>query len=129
MFLYKLKKLLKENWTELLKSSAVLAFFASMIPFFSILFINSEDFTTRDKKQMFIVSIICVIISLLMINYVDSNWNFNIIVSMFVGSSFSFGLFFITILIFLITFEYRELKLDKSELREAKINSLLRKLF
>jgi hypothetical protein len=32
-------------------------------------------------------------------------------------------------LIIMIYFEFSELKLDKSEIREAKLNSLFRKLF
>lgn len=129
MFFYKLRKVIRENWLELMRSSSVLSFIASFVPFFPFLFLYSDDFTARDKKQMFIVSSICVLINLTIIYFIDKIFCYNIIFSIFIGGFFSFLLYLIPLLILLVWFEITELQLDKSEIREAKINSLFRKLF
>lgn len=128
MFFYKLKKVIREKRSELLRSSSVLAFIASFIPFFPFLFIYQDDFSRSEKKQMFFISAICLFINLTIIYFTDF-FGFNIIFSLILGSFFSFCLYLIPFLILMIFFEFSELKLDKDEIREAKLNSLFIKLF
>ena len=128
MFLYKLRKILREKWIELVKSVSVLSFIASFIPFFPFLFIYQDDFSRSEKKQMFFISAICLSINLTIIYFTDF-FGFNIIFSLILGTFFSFCLYFIPFLILMIFFEFSELQLDKDEIREAKLNSLFRKLF
>jgi hypothetical protein len=128
MFLYKLRKILREKWIELVKSVSVLSFIASFIPFFPFLFIYQDDFSRSEKKQMFFISAICLFINLTIIYFTDF-FGFNIIFSLVLGNFFSFCLYFIPFLILMIFFEFSELQLDKDEIREAKLNSLFRKLF
>lgn len=129
MFFYKLRKVLRDSWLEILKSSSMLSFIASFIPFFSFLFIWHDDFSINEKKQMFVVSMFCLLINLSIIYSVDIFFGYNIIVSLFLGAIFSFLLYLIPGLFLMVWFEFSELRLDKSEIREAKINSLIGKLF
>jgi hypothetical protein len=128
MFFYKLRKVIREKRSELLRSSSVLAFIASFIPFFPFLFIYQDDFSRSEKKQMFFISAICLFINLTIIYFIDF-FGFNIIFSLILGSFFSFCLYLIPFLILMFFFEFSELKLDKDEIREVKLNSLFRKLF
>ena len=128
MFLYKLRKILREKWIELLRSSSLLSFIASFIPLFPLIFIYQDDFSRSEKKQMFFISAICLSINLTIIYFTDF-FGFNIIFSLILGNFFSFCLYFIPFLILMIFFEFSELQLDKDEIREAKLNSLFRKLF
>lgn len=129
MFFYKLRKVLRDSWLEILKSSSMLSFIASFIPFFAFLFIWHDDFSISEKKQMFVVSIFCLLINLSIIYSVDYFFGYNIIVSLFIGAIFGFFLYFIPGLVLMAWFEFDQLILDKSEIREAKINSLIGKLF
>lgn len=129
MFFYKLRKVLRDSWLEILKSSSMLSFIASFIPFFAFLFIWHDDFSINEKKQMLVVSIFCLLINLSIIYSVDYFFGYNIIVSLFIGAIFSFFLYLIPGLVIMVWFEFSELRLDKSEIREAKINSLIGKLF
>lgn len=129
MFFYKLRKVLRDSWLEILKSSSMLSFIASLIPFFAFLFIWHEDFSINEKKQMFVVSMFCLVINLSIIYSVDIFFGYNIIVSLFLGAIFSFLLYLIPGLVLMVWFEFSELRLNKSEIREAKINSLIGKLF
>jgi Na+/melibiose symporter-like transporter len=128
MFFYKLRKILREKWLNLLRSSSVLSFIASFIPFFPLIFIYQDDFSRSEKKQMFVISSICLFINLTIIYFTDF-FGFNIIFSLILGNFFSFCLYLIPFLILMIFFELSELQLDKDEIREAKLNSLFRKLF
>jgi hypothetical protein len=64
-----------------------------------------------------------------MIYWIDVIFNYGIITTLFVASSFSFLLFFIPCFCFLTWLEFGEMVLEKDEIREAKLNSLFRKLF
>lgn len=129
MFFYKLRKVIRDSWLEILRSSTILSFIGSLIPFFALLFIWHDDFNRRDKHQMFVVSMICIIINLTIIYFTEKILGFNIIFSIFLGDLFSFCLYLIPCMTIIIYFEFSELQLDKSEIREAKLNSLFRKLF
>jgi hypothetical protein len=129
MFFYKLRKVLRSSWLEILKSSTMLSFIGSFIPFFPFLFIYHDDFSISEKRQMFAVSIFCLLVNLTIVYFVDHFFGFNIIFSIFLGDFFNFCLYLLPCLIIMIYFEFSELKLDKSEIREAKLNSLFRKLF
>lgn len=129
MFLYKLKKVLKEKLGEILISSSLLSLIGSFIPFFPFLFIYHDDFSNREKKQMFLVSFICLTINFTIIYFVDLFFGFNIIFSIFLGDLFCFSLYLIPSFLLMLFFEIGEIKLDKSEIREVKLNNLFRKLF
>lgn len=129
MFLYKLKKVLKEKLGEMLLSSSLLSLIASFLPFFPFLFIYHDDFSYKEKKQMFLVSFICVSINSTLIYFVDLFFGFNIILSIFLGDLFCFSLYLMPSFLLMLFFEIGETKLDKSELRDAKLNNLFRKLF
>ena len=128
MFFYKLRKIFREKWQEILRSASILGFIASFIPFFAFLFIWYDDFSRGEKRQMFLVSMICIIINLTIIYFTENIFGFNIIFSIFIGDLFSFCLYLIPCMTFIIYFEFSELQLDKSEIRDAKLNSLFRKL-
>jgi hypothetical protein len=129
MFFYKLRKVLRNSWLEILRSSTMLSFIGSFVPFFPFLFIYHDDFTSRDKQQMFLVSMICIVINLTIIYFTEKIFGFNIVFSIFFGDLFSFCLYLIPCMTLIVYFEFSELQLDKSEIREAKLNSLFRKLF
>lgn len=129
MFFYKLRKVIRNSWLEILRSSTMLSFIGSFVPFFPFLFMYHDDFTTRDKQQMFVVSMICIVINLTIIYFTEKIFGFNIVFSIFFGDLFSFCLYLIPCMALIVYFEFSELKLDKSEIREAKLNSLFRKLF
>jgi hypothetical protein len=129
MFLYKLKKILKEKFIEILKGSGFLAFIASFVPFSTFLFLHIDNLSFREKKQMIFVSLFCQVINLFFIYIVDYVFNYNVICSIFIGSSLSFLFFLIPCLVIMLWFEIGELKLDKDEIRDAKLSSLFRKLF
>lgn len=129
MFLYKLKKVFKEKSLEITKGSVILSLVATFIPFAPFLLLHVDDLSFNEKKQMTIVSILCQIVNLFMIYLADFIFNYNIITSIFIGYSFSFLLFFTPCLIIMLWFEIGEMTLNKDEIREAKINTLFRKLF
>ena len=129
MILYKLKKVLKQKCLEILSGSGFLAFVASFIPFAPFLFLRVDDFSLNEKKQMIFVSLLCLSLDLFMIHSVDIIFNYNIIASILLGSAFSFLFFFIPVFIVILWFEISEVILDKEEIREAKINTLFRKIF
>lgn len=129
MFFYKLRKILREKWQETMRSASMLSFIASFIPFFAFLFFWHDDFSREEKRQMFLVSMTCVIINLTIVYFTEIIFGFNIIFSIFIGDLFSFCLYLIPCVAIMVYFEFSELQLDKSEIREAKLNSLFRKLF
>lgn len=129
MFFYKLNKVLKEKLGEILLSSSVLSFIGSFIPFFPFIFIYHDDFSNKEKKQMFLVSFICIAINITLIYFVDLFFGFGIILSIFLGDLFCFSLYLLPSFILMLLFEIGDVKLDKSELRDAKLNNLFRKLF
>lgn len=129
MFFYKLRKVFRESWKELISSSMMISFIGSVIPFFPFMFFNIDDFTRKDKIQIFTVSIFCVIFNLIIIYFVDYFFGFNIIISLVLGAIFSFCLYLIPCLLIIVSFELGDMVLDKGEIREAKLNSLFRKLF
>ena len=102
---------------------------ASVLSLFVFMFINSEDFSKSDKRQMAVTSAILTSINLTIIYFVDYFLGYNIVVGILLGYSSSFLLFFIPCLIFILYFEITELKLDKSDTRDVKLNSIFRKLF
>lgn len=129
MFLYKLRKVFREKLADILVSASFLSFIGSFIPFFPFLFFQHDDFSNKEKKQMFIVSFICLTINFTMIYFVDIFFGYNIIFAIFLGDLFCFSLYLIPCFLLMLFFEIGEITLDKSEIREAKINSLFRKLF
>jgi Na+/melibiose symporter-like transporter len=129
MFFYKLRKIFREKWLEILRGASMLGFIASFIPFFAYLFIWHDDFSRGEKRQMFLVSMICIIINLTIVYFTESIFGFNIIFSIFLADLFSFCLYLIPCITIMTIFEFSDLQLDKSEIRDAKLNSLFRKLF
>jgi hypothetical protein len=129
MFLYKLKKVLRERKKDIIQSTLSFSLMASVLSLFVFMFINSEDFSKSDKRQMAVTSVILTSINLTIIYFVDYFLGYNIIFTILLGHFSSFLLFFIPCLIFILYFEITELELDKSEIRDAKLNSLFRNLF
>ena len=128
MFLYKLKKVLRERKKDIIQSTLTFSLMASVLSLFVFMFINSEDFSKSDKRQMAVTSFILTAINLTIIYFVDYFLGYNIIFSILLGYFSSFLLFFIPCLIFILHFEITELELDKDEIREAKLNKVFRKL-
>ena len=129
MFLYKLKKVLRERKKDIIQSTLSFSLIASVLSLFVFMFINSEDFSKSDKRQMGVTSVILTSINLTIIYFVDYFLGYNIIVTILLGYFSSFLFFFIPCLIFILYFEITELELDKSEIRDAKLNSIFRNLF
>jgi hypothetical protein len=129
MFLYKLKKVLRERKKDIIQSTLTFSLMASVLSLFVFMFINSEDFSKSDKRQMAVTSVILTSINLTIIYFVDYFLGYNIIVTILLGYFSSFLFFFIPCLIFILYFEVTELELDKSETRDAKLNSIFRNLF
>ena len=129
MFLYKLKKVLRERKKDIIQSTLTFSLMASIFSLFVFIFINNEDFSKSDKRQMAVTSAILTSINLTIIYFVDYFLGYNIIVTILLGYFSSFLLFFIPCLIFILYFEITELKLDKSDTRDVKLNSIFRKLF
>ena len=128
MFLYKLKKVLRERKKDIIQSTLTFSLMASVLSLFVFMFINSEDFSKSDKRQMAVTSVILTSINLTIIYFVDYFLGYNIIVTILLGYFSSFLFFFIPCLIFILHFEITELELDKDEIREAKLNKVFRKL-
>jgi len=129
MFLYKLKKVLRERKKDIIQSTLTFSLMASIFSLFVFIFINNEDFSKSDKRQMAVTSAILTSINLTIIYFVDYFLGYNIIVTILLGYFSSFLFFFIPCLIFILYFEVTELKLDKSDTRDVKLNSIFRKLF
>ena len=129
MFLYKLKKVLREIKKDIIQYTLSFSLIASVLSLFVFMFINSEDFSKSDKRQMAVTSVILTSINLTIIYFVDYFLGYNIIVTILLGYFSSFLFFFIPCLIFILYFEVTELELDKSEIRDAKLNSIFRNLF
>lgn len=129
MFLYKLKKVLREKKKDIIQSTLTFSLMASVFSLFVLIFLNHDDFSKSDKRQMAVTSVILTSINLTIVYFVDYFLGYNIVFSILLGYFSSFLLFFIPSLIFILYFEITELELDKSETRDIKLNSLFRKLF
>jgi len=129
MFLYKLKKLFKERKKDIVQSTLTFSLMASIFSLFGLIFLNHENFSKSDKIQMLVTSFILTTINLTIIYFVDYFLGYNIVVCILLGYSSSFLLFFIPCFIFILYFEITDLELDKSETRDAKLNSIFRNLF
>jgi hypothetical protein len=129
MFFYKLKKLFKLKKWELIFGSIQISLIVSFVSSFFVLFLWSEDFTRRDKIQMFLASLFFSICNLLTIYVVSSLTGWNAIICITIGVFINFLIYIIPSLIFLICTEWQDVNLTKDEIRDAKLESLLRKLF
>jgi hypothetical protein len=129
MFLYKLKKLFKERKKDIVQSTLTFSLMASIFSLFGLIFLNHENFSKSDKIQMLVTSFILTTINLTIIYFVDYFLGYNIVVCILLGYSSSFLLFFIPCFIFILYFEITDLELNKSETRDAKLNSIFRSLF
>ena len=67
MFLYKLKKVLRERKKDIIQSTLTFSLMASVLSLFVFMFINSEDFSKSDKRQMGVTSFILTAINLTII--------------------------------------------------------------
>ena len=129
MFLYKLKKLVKEKRYELIVGSLQLAMIASFVSQFFLLFISSQEFSKREKLQMFFASLTLTAINLFTINLVGEYFDIGVLFSIFAGIGINFLIYIFPSLIFIIITEWSDISLTKDEIREAKLNRVLRKLF
>jgi hypothetical protein len=129
MFLYKLKKVLRERKKEVIHSVLSFSLMCSILSLFFVAFLSNDNFSNSDKKQMFVISVILTVINFTIIYYVDYFFKFNIICSLLFGYFVSFCLFLIPTLLFILYFEIDDLELNKDEIREAKLNKVFRNLF
>lgn len=129
MFFYRLKKLLKEKKREVFLGSLQISFIASFVSQFFILFMWSEEFSRREKWQMSLFSFLLTIFSLITINFVNEHFNFNILVCIFVSVIINFLIYIIPAMILIIILEWSDVTLTKDEIRDAKLDKVLRKLF
>lgn len=129
VILYKLKKVLKERKKDIIQSSLIFSLMLSVFSLFGLIFLSDEKFSKSDKIQIGITSVILTFINLTIIYLIDYLFGHNIIVSIFLGYSLSFLLFFIPCLIFILCFEITELELDKSDIRSVKLNNIFGNLF
>lgn len=129
MILYKLRKLLKQDGSEIIKMSLGLSFvFASSI-FLVLLMIIGElsGGTKKEKFIMFLTLALAGFVNMGTLLYLDTNMGYNILAKLLVGVIINFIIYlpvFFTISVFS---SYQELKLNKAEERDAKLSSLLRK--
>ena len=130
MFFYKLQKIFKKSFKNLLISALSLSALASFGSFAGIFFsIYSDDFAKSEKKYLVLFSMLFTSINFFSIYLVDSYLSLNVILSIFLGYLISFLFFFIPSLIFTIFIEYTEVSLEPEEIREAKLNKVLRRYF
>ncbi len=130
MFFYRLKKLFKTKKRELFLGTFQMSLIVSFVSPFFLLFLSSDDFSKPDKRQMFFTSLIFTSINLLTI-YLFSNYyeDCNAVICIFVSLLINFLIYLIPAFIFLIYSEWNDTKLTKEEIRDAKLDSLFRKLF
>ena len=119
----------QEKKKDIIQSTLTFSLMASVFSLFVLIFLNHDDFSKSDKRQMAVTSVILTSINLTIVYFVDYFLGYNIVFSILLGYFSSFLLFFIPSLIFILYFEITELELDKSETRDIKLNSLFRKLF
>ena len=129
MFLYKLKKIFRERKLELFASAYSFAVIASFLPLFSLVFLWNQEFSRSDRRSMLFTSVILSLINFGFIWSIDFIWGLNIIISILLGYVASFLAFFIPCLIYVISFEWAEIELNKAESREVKLKSISRNLF
>jgi hypothetical protein len=129
MFLYKLKKLFKESKLDILIGTFQLSFVFSLLSIAVILFLSIDEFNKSEKRQIAAFCVFLTLVKLSVIAFLDFYLNYNVILLIILGYIISFFIFVIPAFIFTMIFEYDDLRLGVDEIREAKINSVVRKLF
>lgn len=129
MFLYKLKKLFKESKLDILIGTLQLSFVFSLLSIAVILFISIDEFNKSERRQIAAFCVVLTLVKLSVIAFLDFHLNYNVILLIILGYIISFFIFVIPAFIFTMIFEYDDLRLGLDEIREAKINSVVRKLF
>lgn len=130
MFFYKLKKIFKKSFKNLLISALSLSSLVSFGSFAGIFFsIYNDNFSKSEKKYLILFSLLFTSINFFSIYLVDNYLSLNVIVSIFLGYLIIFLFFLIPSLIFTLYIEYTELSLGPQEIREAKLNKVLRRYF
>lgn len=126
MVWYKIKKLIREKGWEVLKMSTTLSFIAASAFLILVPAIFSDDVGRRERIQMIITFIISATISSIGLLYFDT-MSINILLKVLFGSMCSFVVFFPVIIILMTIKEYKDIKLNKSEERDAKLSNVLNK--
>jgi hypothetical protein len=129
MLLYKLRKLFKLKKWEIILGSLQISFIASFISQFFLLYMWNEEFSKSEKRQMFVASLILSLINLFSIYQVSNYFDFNVVVSIFVGTLINFLIYILPALIFIIIMDWSDVELTTEEIRDAKLDRVLRKLF
>lgn len=125
MITYKLRNLFKERGGEILKSTLLLSF-ACASSFLVILpMLVSDEVDWKDKKQMIVFFLIASIINIISLLYVD-NYDISIILKILLSIGISFCIFVPIIFLLITLTDYKDIQLDKSELRDAKLEGILR---
>lgn len=128
MNIYKLKKAWVSNKVEIIKSSIAGAiFFSAISPFAFLVFIIDREFSDKRKSIFMCLSTSALnIISLILVDFI-----FNYYILLEISISFiitTFSYFFLVFFIQLFN-KYRDLKLTSDEIRESKLNKILKKWF
>ena len=129
MLLYKLRKLFKLKKWEIILGSLQISFIASFISQFFLLYMWNEEFSKSEKRQMFVASLILSLINLFSIYQVSNYFDFNVVVCIFVGTLINFLIYILPAMIFIIIMDCSDVELTTEEIRDAKLDRVLRKLF
>ncbi len=129
MLLYKLRKLFKLKKWEIILGSLQISFIASFISQFFLLYMWNEEFSKSEKRQMFVASLILSLINLFSIYQVSNYFDFNVVVCIFVGTLINFLIYILPAIIFIIIMDWSDVELTTEEIRDAKLDRVLRKLF
>lgn len=130
MFFYKLQKILRKSFKSLFTQALSLSVLVSVGSFAIIFFSIYNDNLAKSEKKYFIsFSLLFTSINFFSIYLVDNYFSLNVILSIFLGYLISFLFFFIPSFIVVLFIEYVEFYLEPEEIREAKLNKVLRRYF
>lgn len=125
MVIYKLKKLFKERGIEIVKTVLMLSFACSSSFLIVLPMMITDDIEWQDKKKMIVFFLIAGVVNILSLLYIDA-YDINIILKIVLSILISFFIFIPIIFILITISDYKDLKLDVSEQRDAKLEGLLR---
>ncbi len=129
MFFYKLRKLFKLKKRKLILGSSGMSLIASLASPFFLFFLFNGEFSNSNKRPMFFTSIIFSSLNLLTIYLVSNYLYLNEIFCIFISFLINFLIYLIPAFLLSIYFEWSDVIVTQDEIRDYKLNRLLRKLF
>jgi hypothetical protein len=129
VFLYKLKILLKTKKSELLSGSIQFSFMMTFLSFLFIFIIRHTDFSNRERWQLLFITLFFSTANIFSIYLIISFFSLNIFIAILFGLLINFGLFLFPGFIIFLILEMDNLHLTKAELRQVKLNAVLKKFF